>query len=806
MNVAILAPSPHSFVMGGAEHFWLGLQRYINECTSHSCELVKIPTCEGHLLDLVQSYRLHAGVDLAGYDRVITSKYPAWMVRHPNHALYMLHTLRGLYDAYHFSREPEAVKWPGDLAWARQEIHLLDHADPRSNVAVTRLLDMLEAALEDGRIPAEFARFPGPFARHLVHALDRFALQPARMASYTALSKTVARRANYFPAGTQVEVAYPPPRLEGFHCASDDYLFTVSRLDGPKRIGLLIEAMRHVASDIPLLIGGTGPDEQRLRELAQGDPRIRFLGPLTDSQLLDAYAHALAVPFVPYDEDYGLITIEAMRSGKPVLTVRDAGGVTEFVDHGVTGLSVEPNPLALARAIDELCANRPRTRAMGVQARRRVASISWKPLAERVLGIPLIEHRPAKRLKAPDSHRRPKAVVAMTFAATPPRGGGQSRVFHLYKALAQSMDVSLVCLCGPGDTESKLEVAPGLWEVRVPKSAEHQRRESDASRTVDWVPVTDIVAGREIHHTPRFLARLESECANADVVVACHPFFASLLREQFPHLPLWFEAQDVELVLKRSILPHSRAAHDLLDLVRNDEQRAWLESSVVYACAGADLDLLTATYGPTPAQTLVVPNGFAEEEVQYVDAGMRQRLKSQLALDGRRLVIFLGSWHGPNLEAVERIAGYAKALPNVVFAVIGSAGLHFKGREMQSNVRLVGPVNEAEKQIFLSTADLAINPMTSGTGSNLKMLDYFASGTPVLSTPHGARGIDALPGKHFLVSDIDQFLPSLVSFLVQPGASQGMCEHARALALTHYAWSAIAKAALPVLWAHIPAE
>jgi hypothetical protein len=60
-----------------------------------------------------------------------------------------------------------------------------------------------------------------------------------------------------------VSVLYPPPRITGFHCSSDDYLFTVSRLDGPKRIALLVEAMRHVKADIPLLIAGTGPDEEK---------------------------------------------------------------------------------------------------------------------------------------------------------------------------------------------------------------------------------------------------------------------------------------------------------------------------------------------------------------------------------------------------------------------------------------------------------------------------------------------------------------------------------------------------------------
>src|SRR6516165_3405680 len=115
MNVAIIAPSPYKFVLGGAENFWLGLQRYINECTSSACELVKVPTREGSLLELIGAYRQHASVDLRNYDRIISSKYPSWMAYHPNHALYMLHKLRGLYDTYHFSKEPLDPLWTDDL-------------------------------------------------------------------------------------------------------------------------------------------------------------------------------------------------------------------------------------------------------------------------------------------------------------------------------------------------------------------------------------------------------------------------------------------------------------------------------------------------------------------------------------------------------------------------------------------------------------------------------------------------------------------------------------------------------------------
>ena len=65
--------------------------------------------------------------------------------------------------------------------------------------------------------------------------------------------------------------------------------------------------------------------------------------------------------------------------------------------------------------------------------------------------------------------------------------------------------------------------------------------------------------------------------------------------------------------------PINDAASELLGLVRSEEQKAWLEADVVFACAGRDLESLSALYGPTNAQTMVIPNGFAAEEVQYVD-------------------------------------------------------------------------------------------------------------------------------------------------------------------------------------------
>ena len=58
--------------------------------------------------------------------------------------------------------------------------------------------------------------------------------------------------------------------------------------------------------------------------------------------------------------------------------------------------------------------------------------------------------------------------------------------------------------------------------------------------------------------------------------------------------------------------------------------------------------------------------------------------------------------------------------------------------------------------MYLSIADIAINPMLNGSGTNLKMLDYMANGIPVISTKVGARGLD-IPDGHIAVCDIEEF-------------------------------------------------
>jgi glycosyltransferase involved in cell wall biosynthesis len=303
------------------------------------------------------------------------------MVEHPRHVCYLLHPLRGLYDTY-------PAGWPTRCGLDHPELSALVEFLDRGGedrALLAELFERLDGLRSREDVPAEAFALPGPLIRQVVHFLDGIGRSKPAIARSVALSSTVASRADYFPGNGPVPVAHAPTRLCGLHSGRGSYLFTVSRLDAPKRIDLLIRAMQHVRARVPLQIAGTGPQAQHLRELAAGDPRISLTGFLNDDQLAEAYAGSLAVLFAPYQEDYGYITLEAMLSGKPVITTTDSGGPTELIEDGLDGLVVDPDPAAIGGAIERLLRNRRAARRMGRAGQHRARQVSWERVVATLL-------------------------------------------------------------------------------------------------------------------------------------------------------------------------------------------------------------------------------------------------------------------------------------------------------------------------------------------------------------------------------------------------------------------------------------
>ncbi len=332
MRVAVLRPQV-AFSRGGVEIFTDDLAAELRR-RGHDAELVTVPfkwypgervltqAFVWRLLDLEEA-------DGRRIDLVIATKFPSYVVRHPNKVVWLVHQFRQAYE--------------------------LDRT----------MLGQFGEAPEERSI------------RRKVQQLDRVALGEAR--KVFATSRNVADRLER-STGIAAEVMPHPPQELAYRCDEyGDFVLSVGRLDRAKRIDLLLEAAK--LSGTPVVVAGDGPDRARLESLADGP--VRFAGRVSGEELAELYGRCLAVFYAPVDEDFGMVPYEAFLAEKPVVTTTDAGGPLEVVADRVTGLVCEPRAEALAGAFASL--TREEAATWGRAGRELARRVSWDATIDRLL-------------------------------------------------------------------------------------------------------------------------------------------------------------------------------------------------------------------------------------------------------------------------------------------------------------------------------------------------------------------------------------------------------------------------------------
>lgn len=748
MDIAIVSPSPKPFAMGGIEKLMLGLYKNIDELTDHRVELIKLPTQENDFWNLIDSYEMFYNLDLRHFDMIISCKYPAWMVQHKKHVIYMAHHLRGLFDTYHFLNMPEKMHKTSVSSINT----MLNYVRDKNNLSqdLTRFFNLynhLKASRNE--LPPEPFSFPGSFIREIIHFLDNWALHPSRITRYLSISKTVTKRSDYFPENSNVEVLYPPTSLVGLSEGLYKYFLVVGRLDGPKRVDLIVQAMKEIDDpNCRLIIAGSGPEEARIKGIALGDKRTTFIGYIDNKKLVELYSDALAVIYVPYDEDYGLVTIEAMKCGKPVITCVDSGGTTEFVEHNITGLIAENNSKSLALQMNALLKNRDFAEELGQNAKGKIQYINWENCVQGLVG------NSKQKLSTSYIKKKKEMLVLSTYPVLPRKHGGQLRIFNIYKNLTNMYNVTIVSLTKDGNGYSRK--VGDLLEICIQMSPKHIEKEWNIEKEVG-IPVTDIVAHKLSYLTPEYHKMVENRASESEILVSSHPYLSHLLDQYIGEKHIIYDSHNVEYELKKSMLPDNKHAKLLLNNLFDLEKEACKRSDLIFACSDEDASKLCDLYGMTRDKILTVPNGVDLTLNSFVGYKEKQLIKKQLNIENEKIVVFIGSWHKPNLEAVEQILEISKDLPQVKFIIMGGQCLAFEKVKPPRNVVFAGIVDESMKKLIYSIADIAINPMINGSGTNLKVAEYIANGVPVISTEIGIRGYNLIPQEHVVISNLTSF-------------------------------------------------
>ena len=303
------------FTSGGAE---LLTAELVNQLKSrgHTVDTVSIPFTALPKKQIIKQMAIWDAVDLNNFsgrdvDLVICTKFPNYIVRHPNKVCWLIHQHRQAYE-----------------------------------LKGTAFGDF-ETNEEDESL------------RKMILKVDNQSLRECKKI-YT-ISDNVSSRLNEYN-DLESEVLYPPLPYTGRYRQGEkgNYILSVGRICSIKRIDLMIESLANINDSLKLKIVGACDEpaiEQYLKSLVTKhhlDNRVEFLGRVPEEELLNLFANCFAVYYAPFDEDYGFVTLEALASGKIVITAKDSGGVLSFIRNNENGLIVDPEPKSMSEAFNSL--------------------------------------------------------------------------------------------------------------------------------------------------------------------------------------------------------------------------------------------------------------------------------------------------------------------------------------------------------------------------------------------------------------------------------------------------------------------
>jgi glycosyltransferase involved in cell wall biosynthesis len=341
----IVASTIIPFIEGGGTFIVDWLAQKLAEY-GHSVEVLKLPFYSHYpeMLEQMLALRL---LDISEHgDRLIAIRTPSYLLRHPSKALWFIHHHRGAYDLWG-TRYQDIPNTPEGLGY-REAIF---RSDDVAFGEATRIFTN---------------------------------------------SRTVSQRLKFFN-DVDSEVLYPPLlNAASYHCEGyGDFVLYVSRITHHKRQHLALESLRFTKTPVRLVIAGSPDSEVELASITslieryELRQRVKLLsGWVSEEQKIELFSHCLAAIYFPFDEDsYGYPSLEAHHSEKCVITTHDAGGTLELIVNGENGLVTDPEPAAIAEAMDALYLDRRKAREMGSAGRARIDAlgITWDHVMTKLL-------------------------------------------------------------------------------------------------------------------------------------------------------------------------------------------------------------------------------------------------------------------------------------------------------------------------------------------------------------------------------------------------------------------------------------
>ncbi|WP_410509096.1 glycosyltransferase [Methanosarcina hadiensis] len=529
-------------------------------------------------------------------------------------------------------------------------------------------------------------------------------------------------------------------------------------------------------------------------------------------------------------------------------------------------------------------------------------------------------------------------VLALSFhpAFYPPKSGGEERLYNIYNNLSRHLKVKLITFTYPNADNSVERVShnENFIEIRIPKTIVSAVFHHFINRCSDIKECSAVVTSIESRFNRNFKKVIADEIRNAETVIFVYPFLYTVPGQLLKGKKIIYESHNIEYELMKESFSDSFLGKILLSYVFHMEKSLSAESNYIFAVSEENKAKFSSLYGIGKGKVYVSPNGVNPE----VYNGF---FKEKSSLNNSRICTFIGSYHPPNIEAIENMSKFACKMPDTFFLVAGNVSQYFVNSDLvektdlelrnifsrqkvaladgfygveywesvptiwcrpeftinfsqtvesaelkiyspeskdlkikiegkqesfkliagwnrvkiedlknkdssilfecepfkndartlgvaiqeinyseggntfnfdlnqgpdqryalkkAKNVILLGRVSDEEKQALFRVADVALNPMSSGSGTNIKMLDYMAAGLPVISTPAGARGLDLKNYENAIICEIPEFPAKIKQIFNDSELHAKISRNGRRTIEERFDWKKIASEMVKVL-------
>ncbi|NUC70862.1 glycosyltransferase family 4 protein [Haloterrigena sp. SYSU A558-1] len=384
------------------------------------------------------------------------------------------------------------------------------------------------------------------------------------------------------------------------------------------------------------------------------------------------------------------------------------------------------------------------------------------------------------------------------YVVQPPTDGGSHRAHGLVKEIPR-FGGRVVRYCQGVSSEQYREldlqrnvhVAEGYDEYR------HIHPAHDIAKLTMLLGYPNVFSDRALKFASEPLTTL---AADADVVLVREPWQVNAVSD-LVDLPIVYSSHNVEAERFEEFREGGYLKKRAYDRVIRLEQTALDAADLVICTSDRDAERYQNQFG-YDGPVHIAPNATYRARLREhdPDSPAAHQVRESYGIDATTTVAtFVGSDHPPNVKAVKAILTMAEQQEgDIHFLVIGSVCNAIQSA--QDRVTFAGFVDDLEP--YFDATDIALNPMSSGSGTNIKVLDYFARSLPVISTPFGVRGFDIEDGREAIVTPIENFSDAITALAHNPHRCDRLGTTAHKLVAETYTWETVSEKVYKALIQH----